>query len=60
MAEQKRIAIVFPSAGTLHTPTTHLDPFTKDALIDYPKDGPGWIKADLRRVVGRMLDKLGA
>jgi len=36
----------------------HLDRFVADGLIEYPKDGPGWIKPDLRRVVGRTLDEL--
>jgi hypothetical protein len=37
----------------------HLSQFVADGLIEFPKNGPGWIKADLRRVVGRTLDKLG-
>jgi hypothetical protein len=42
------------------TPANHLDRFTADGLIEYPKNGPGWIKADLRRAVDSTLDKLGA
>jgi hypothetical protein len=38
----------------------HLSRFTADGLIEYPKNGPGWIKTDIRRAVGRVLDKLGA
>jgi hypothetical protein len=34
--------------------------FVADGLIEYPKDGPGWLKPELRDIVGRTLDELGA
>jgi hypothetical protein len=37
----------------------HLDRFTTDGLIEYPQNGPGWIKPDLRYIVTHTLDELG-
>jgi hypothetical protein len=34
--------------------------FVADGFIEYPKDGPGWIKPELRDVVARTLDDLAA
>ena len=38
----------------------HRGRFVADGFIEYPKDGPGWLKPELRDIVGRTLDELGA
>jgi len=38
----------------------HEQRFKADGLIEYPKDGPGWIKPEARDIVGRTLDEIGA
>src|SRR6266567_7298735 len=40
-------------------PAQHLNQFTVDGLIEYPHNGPGWIKLELRDTVNRVLDELG-
>lgn len=38
----------------------YVNQFISDGFIEYPKDGPGWIKPELRDIVGRALDDSGA
>jgi hypothetical protein len=42
------------------TPAEHLNRFVADGFIEYPKDGPGWIKPELREIVGRTLHEVSA
>jgi hypothetical protein len=51
---------VFRTRNSSRILADHLNRFVADGLIEYPKDGPGWIKPELRRVVSRTLDELGA
>ncbi len=37
----------------------HESQFVADGFIEYPKNGPGGIKPELRDIVGRTLDELG-
>jgi hypothetical protein len=37
----------------------YLSKFVADGFIEYPKDGPGWLKPELRDIVGRTLDDFG-
>lgn len=47
---QKSLRELWRTKNSSHTPGNHLNRFTKDGLIEYPINGPVWIKADLRRV----------
>jgi hypothetical protein len=37
----------------------HLSQFNADGFMEYPKEGPGSIKEELRVVVGHRLNELG-
>jgi hypothetical protein len=55
--QRKALRELWRTRNTSHNP--HLDRFVKDGWIEYPKDGPGWIKPELMAVVGRTLDERG-
>jgi hypothetical protein len=42
-----------------NTVPTYENKFKADGFIEYPKDGPGWIKPELRDVVARTLNQPG-
>jgi hypothetical protein len=56
---RKSLRELWRTKNSSHTPANHLNIFIRDGLIDFPNNGPGWIKDNLRRVIGRTLDKLG-
>ena len=41
------------------TTSQHLSLFTTDGLIEYPHNGPGAIKSELRSTIKHVLDDLG-
>jgi hypothetical protein len=58
--QRKALRELWRTRTSTHTPNAHFQRFQADGLIDLPKDGPGWIKSDLRSIVGRTLDEVGA
>lgn len=57
--QQKSLRDLWRTRSSSGTSGEHLNRFVADGFIEYPKDGPGWIKPDLREVVGRTLDEVG-
>jgi len=58
--QRKSLRDLWRTRSSSRTPSEHLNRFVADGFIEYPKDGPGWIKPDLRDIVARALDELGA
>jgi hypothetical protein len=54
------LRVLHRTRNTSKVTSVHLNRFVSDGLIEYPKDGPGWLKPELRDIVGRTLDDLGA
>jgi hypothetical protein len=57
---RKALRTLYRTRNTSRVVSQHLSKFVADGFIEYPKDGPGWIKPELRDIVGRTLDDLGA
>ncbi len=54
------LRIVLRTRNSSRVLAHHLAPFTADGLIEYPQNGPGQIKPELRYIVERTLSELGA
>jgi hypothetical protein len=59
-AEWRRALRVLYRTRNTNSVAPYLSRFVADGFIEYPKDGPGWIKPELRDIVGRALDEFGA
>jgi hypothetical protein len=57
---RKALRTLYRTRNTSRVVSQHLSKFVADGFIEYPKDGPGWIKPELRDIVGRTSDDLGA
>lgn len=57
---RKSLRALWITRSSSGAPHEHLSQFSAAGFIEYPKDGPGWIRPDLRYVVRRTLDELGA
>ena len=57
--QQQSLRVLWLTRSSSSTPNEHLNRFVADGFIEYPKDGPGWIKPDIRTIVDRTLDELG-
>jgi hypothetical protein len=57
-SERAALRLLYQTRNTNRVPAFE-NKFKADGFIEYPKDGPGWIKPEARDVVGRTLDELG-
>ena len=57
---QDSLRIVLRTRNSSRVPPHHGATFTDDGLIEYPRNGPGRIKPELRYIVERALNELGA
>jgi hypothetical protein len=55
---RRALRILYRTRNT-NSVLNHLPKFVADGFIEYPKDGPGWIRPELRDVISRTLDELG-